>query len=149
LLFAEIGCGICHVPTLKTATAGTVLNGGRFVVPNSLGNKTFHPYSDYLLHDVGTGDGIVAVMEEHYGTRVYDIKWKNLSRDAYDVTADKIRTSPLWGVRTHPTLMHDGASFTFRDAILRHRGESSDVTRRFQRLNQTDQESIIEFLKSL
>lgn len=148
-LFSEIGCDVCHVPTLKTATAGTVMNGGKLIVPNSLGNKTFHPYGDFLLHNIGTGDGIVATMEEHYGPRMYDVKWKSLSQHAYGLTANKIRTSPLWGVRTHPTLMHDGASLTFRDAIMRHRGESSDVTSRFRRLSQTDQEAIIEFLKSL
>jgi CxxC motif-containing protein (DUF1111 family) len=148
-LFAEIGCAICHVPTLKTAAAGTALNGGKFVVPDSLGDMTFHPYSDYLLHDIGTGDGVVATMEEHYGTHVYGVNWRNLSRDAYGSTANKIRTPPLWGVRTHSILMHDGASLTFRDAINRHRGESGEVARQFEKLSQADQESIIEFLKSL
>ena len=45
--------------TLRTAQPGTVLNGGTFVVPAALGNKIIHPYSDFLLHDIGTGDGIV------------------------------------------------------------------------------------------
>jgi len=38
---------------------GTVINGGAYTVPAALGNKMFHPYGDFLLHDVGTGDGIV------------------------------------------------------------------------------------------
>jgi CxxC motif-containing protein (DUF1111 family) len=46
-------------------------------------------------------------------------------------------------------LMHDGASVTFRDAILRHRGEAADVTRRFENLTAADQRAIVEFLKSL
>ena len=46
-------------------------------------------------------------------------------------------------------LMHDGASLTFRDAIARHRGESSSVTERFGKLDQADQDAAVEFLKSL
>jgi CxxC motif-containing protein (DUF1111 family) len=45
--------------------------------------------------------------------------------------------------------MHDGASLTFRDAIGRHGGEASEVTRRFKRLTQNEQDAIIAFLKSL
>jgi len=45
--------------------------------------------------------------------------------------------------------MHDGASLTFRDAILRHREEAGAVTRRFWRLAPGEQQAIIEFLKSL
>ncbi len=45
--------------------------------------------------------------------------------------------------------MHDAASLTFRDAILRHRGEAREVTRRFQRLAESDKKAIAEFLKSL
>jgi CxxC motif-containing protein (DUF1111 family) len=46
-------------------------------------------------------------------------------------------------------LMHDGTSLTFRDAILRHRGEASGVTGHFESLSEADQAAIIEFLKSL
>ncbi len=148
-LFAKIGCDICHVPTLTTAATGTVVNGGKFAIPEALGNKTFHPYGDFLLHDVGTGDGIVIAMEEHYGKHMYQIKWKNLSIESHRSSANKMRTAPLWGVRMHPMLMHDGATLTFREAILRHKGEASDVTRRFEQLSQADQQAIVEFLKSL
>ncbi len=148
-LFSRIGCSICHVPTLTTAPAGTVINGEKFTVPDALGNKTFHPYSDFLLHDVGTGDGIVVVMEEHYGKRMYQVQWKNFSPETFRSSANRMRTAPLWGVRLQPMLMHDGASLTFRDAILRHRGEAGRVTERFERLSHADQEAIIEFLKSL
>lgn len=147
-LFEKIGCASCHVPTLTTAAPGTPVNGGKFIIPEALGNKMFHPYGDFLLHDVGTGDGIVIAMEEHYSKHVYQTQWKNLSLDAQR-TANRMRTAPLWGVRMEPMLMHDGASVTFRDAILRHRGEASDVTKRFEELAQKDQEAITEFLKSL
>ena len=148
-LFAKIGCNICHVPTMTTAATGTVINGGKFTIPEALGSKTFHPYGDYLLHDIGTGDGIVVAMEEHYGKRMYQTQWRDLSLDAYQATANRMRTAPLWGVRMQPLLMHDGASLTFRDAILRHRGEASSVTEHFEKLSEADQGAIIEFLKSL
>jgi CxxC motif-containing protein (DUF1111 family) len=148
-LFAKIGCDICHVPTLTTAAPGTAINGGKFTIPEALGSKTFHPYSDYLLHDIGTGDGIVMAMEEHYGKRMYETQWKGLSLEAFHATDNRMRTAPLWGVRMRSSLMHDGGSLTFREAILRHRGEATTVTGRFEKLSGTDQEAIIEFLKSL
>jgi CxxC motif-containing protein (DUF1111 family) len=148
-LFAKVGCDICHVSTLTTAASGTVINGGKFTIPDALGSKTFHPYSDFLLHDIGTGDGIVVAMPEHYGNRVYQTQWRDLSLEAYQATANRMRTAPLWGVRMQPMLMHDGTSLTFRDAILRHRGEASNVTERFDNLSEADQSAIIEFLKSL
>ncbi len=148
-LFAKIGCDICHVPTLTTAAQGTVINGGKFTIPEALGSKTFHPYSDFLLHDVGTGDGVVVAIEEHYGKRMYQTRWRDLSLEAFQDTANRIRTAPLWGVRMQPSLMHDGTSLTFRDAIFRHRGEASGVTGHFESLSEADQAAIIEFLKSL
>jgi CxxC motif-containing protein (DUF1111 family) len=148
-LFAKIGCDICHVPTLTTAAPGTVINGGKFTIPEALGNKAFHPYSDFLLHDIGTGDGIVMAMEEHYGKHMYQTQWRDLSLEAYHATDNKMRTAPLWGVRMQPLLMHDGRSLTFRDAILRHRGEATSVTGRFEKLSEADQGAVIEFLKSL
>jgi len=148
-LFAKIGCNICHVPTLTTAASGTVINGGKFTIPDALGSKTFHPYSDFLLHDIGTGDGIVVAIQEHYGKRMHQTQWRDLSLEAYQATANRMRTAPLWGVRMQPMLMHDGASLTFQDAILRHRGEASNVTENFENLSEADQSAIIEFLKSL
>jgi CxxC motif-containing protein (DUF1111 family) len=58
-LFDKMRCNTCHVESITTAPAGTVINGGTFSVPDALGNKIIHPYSDFLLHDIGTGDGIV------------------------------------------------------------------------------------------
>jgi CxxC motif-containing protein (DUF1111 family) len=45
--------------------------------------------------------------------------------------------------------MHDGASLTLRDAILRHSVEAGAVTGRYRGLSASEQQAIIEFLKSL
>jgi CxxC motif-containing protein (DUF1111 family) len=130
LLFTSTGCATCHVSTLQTAPPGTPINGGAFTVPDALGDKIIHPYSDFLLHDVGTGDGIVS-----FGSPAS--------------TANKLRTTPLWGVRFRNRLMHDGESRTFTEAILRHGGEGSDVRTAFQALNAAQRAQLIVFLKSL
>jgi CxxC motif-containing protein (DUF1111 family) len=148
-LFDKVGCDQCHVQTLTTAPAGTKINGGTFTIPDALGGKQFHPYGDFLLHNVGTGDGIVQSMTEHYGKKMYQITWRNLSIPAYESTANKIRTAPLWGLRMHSRLMHDGASVTLLDAILRHRGEAEHVADKFERLKPSEKEALLEFLRSL
>jgi CxxC motif-containing protein (DUF1111 family) len=148
-LFVKIGCADCHVPTLTTAPAGTVINGGTFTIPAALGGKTFHPYGDFLLHDVGTGDGIVMAVTEHYGRSFTPARWENFSMSDCQRTQNKMRTAPLWGVRLRTRLMHDGTSLTFRDAILRHQGEAQHVTQKFEKLKPKDQEALIDFLKSL
>ena len=88
----QIGCNICHVTSITTSPAGTVINGGTFTVPAALGSKIIHPYSDFLLHNVGTGDGIV--------------------QNGGQATANMMRTAPLWGGRTRDRLMHDLQTFT-------------------------------------
>jgi CxxC motif-containing protein (DUF1111 family) len=148
-LFDKVGCDICHVQTLTTAPAGTKINGGTFTIPSALGEKQFHPYGDFLLHNVGTGDGIVVAMLEHYGKNMYQTTWNNLSISEYNNTANKIRTAPLWGVRLHSHLMHDGASVTLLDAILRHGGEAAHVTEKFRKLKPAEKEALLEFLRSL
>ena len=148
-LFDKVGCDICHVQTLTTAPSGTKINGGTFTIPPALGEKQFHPYGDFLLHNVGTGDGIVMAMTEHYGKNMYRITWKNLSIPEFHNTANKIRTAPLWGVRLHSRLMHDGASVTLLDAIRRHRGEAAHVTEKFEKLQPGEKEALLEFLRSL
>jgi CxxC motif-containing protein (DUF1111 family) len=148
-LFDKIGCATCHVATLTTAPAGTPVDGGSFTIPEALGDKAFHPYSDFLLHNLGTGDGIVQALVEHYGRRFEQHTWKNFSLHEFNSTANKIRTAPLWGVRLRSRLMHDGASVTFTDAIRRHRGEASEVTEKFERLKPSQKQALLTFLKTL
>jgi CxxC motif-containing protein (DUF1111 family) len=148
-LFDKVGCIHCHVQTLTTAPAGSKINGGTLALSAAMTDKQFHPYGDFLLHDVGTGDGIVQSMTEHYGKKMYSITWKNLSIPAFESTANKIRTAPLWGVRLHSRLMHDAASVSFLDAIQRHHGEAEEVTRKFERLKSSEKEALFEFLRSL
>lgn len=142
-LFDSIGCAVCHVRAMETAPAGTGVNGGAFTVPPALGQKLFHPFSDFLLHDVGTGDGIALAVVEHFGP-AYRAMQPN-----YDPTANRLRTPPLWGVRIRSRLMHDGVSPTLRDAILRHRGEASLERRRFLALSDREKQQLIAFLRSL
>jgi len=128
-IFNAIGCAICHTRSITTAPAGTVINGGTFTVPAALGNKTIHPFSDFLLHNVGTGDGIV----------------QNGGPDSQN----RMRTPPLWGVRTRDRLMHDGESETRNEAILRHAGAATFVTNNYRVLSTTQKQQLITFLNSL
>src|SRR5262249_23462696 len=148
-LFDKIGCAICHVPALTTAPAGTKINGGTFTIPAALGSVTAYPFGDFLMHDVGTGDGILQATPEHYGRQVFNQMSSYLTKQNFESSRNKIRTAPLWGVRLRPRLMHDGVSLTFLDAIARHRGEASHVTQQFEKLKRPEQDAIIEFLKSL
>jgi CxxC motif-containing protein (DUF1111 family) len=149
-IFDKVGCATCHVTTLTTAAAGTVINGGNFTIPAALGDKTFHPYGDFLMHNVGTGDGIVQAIPEHYGKRI--AAHPDLMRSTFpkfQSTANKVRTAPLWGVRLHSRLMHDGASTTLSDAIRRHRGEAAHVTDEFEKLTPAEKKALLTFLLSL
>ena len=147
-LFRKAGCAVCHVAALTTAAAGTKMNGGAFTIPAALGNKTFHPFSDFLLHDVGTGDGIVVPIVEHYG-RVSRQMPAECSPQNFEKTRNRVRTAPLWGVRFRSRLMHDGITVNLRDAILRHAGEAEQANRSFRSLPANDQNAILTFLKSI
>ena len=128
-VFQKIRCNTCHVETITTAPAGTVINGGAFTVPDALGNKIIHPFSDFLLHDIGTGDGIVQAGPQD--------------------TANKLRTAALWGLRMRPRYMHDLKSLTLQNAIERHQGEAGHVERRFDELSATEKQQLFTFLNSL
>jgi CxxC motif-containing protein (DUF1111 family) len=128
-LFERIGCSTCHLQSITTAPAGTLINGGMFAVPQALGNKIIHPYSDFLLHDIETGDGIVQTPPPD--------------------TANKLRTAALWGLRMRPRYMHDLRSLTLQDAIERHLGEAELVSRHFRDLSPTAQQQLFTFLASL
>jgi CxxC motif-containing protein (DUF1111 family) len=148
-VFDQIGCVICHVRTMTTAPAGTVLNGGTYTVPAAIGGKQFHPFSDFLLHDIGTGDGIVMQVQEHFGASVQSAMASILPASSFQSTQFKMRTAALWGVRMRTRLMHDGTTFTLSDAILRHSGEASGVTSRYFLLPASDRAALLTFLKSL
>ncbi len=128
-LFNSLGCAVCHVRTITTAPAGTVINAGAFTVPTALGDKNIHPFSDFLLHDVGTGDGIV--QNGGQGTR------------------NQVRTAALWGMRARGRLMHDGESVSRSDAILRHGGQAQTARNNFAALSAAQQQNVIDFLNSL
>jgi len=128
-IFENIGCATCHVSAIVTAPPGTSINGGAFTVPEALGDKIIHPYGDFLLHDIGTGDGIV----------------QNPPED----TANKLRTVPLWGLRMHPRHMHDLQSLTLEDAIERHGGEAEQERHHFRRLSPEEKQALFTFLNSL
>ncbi len=128
-LFDAIGCAVCHVRNINTAPPGSVINGGAFVVPAALGDKTIHPFSDFLLHDVATGDGIV--QNGGQGTR------------------NQLRTPPLWGLRVKTRVMHDGVTFTRTEAILRHGNQAAGARNAFQALSAGSRQDVINFLFTL
>src|SRR5271156_184717 len=128
-LFRKVGCNVCHMEAITTAPAGTVIDGGMFTVPEALGDKIIHPFSDYLLHDIGTGDGIVQVGPQD--------------------TANKLRTAPLWGLRMKARFMHDLGSLSLYNAIVRHDGEAHDAAQGFRDLSAAQKEELITFLRTL
>src|SRR3984893_1357834 len=83
-LFDKTGCATCHVESLTTAPAGTKIDGGTFTIPPALGSVTFHPYGDFLMHDVGTGDGILQATREHYGNKVFQMMSGYLARQNFE-----------------------------------------------------------------
>src|SRR6185369_10366880 len=112
-LFNSVGCASCHVPRLMTG-------------PNSnplFDRKPVNLYSDLLLHDIGTGDGI-----EQDGAG-----------------ANEIRTPALWGLRMRRPLLHDGIAATAADAIRLHRGQAQKAQQRFLDLPVVDQKRLIAF----
>ena len=117
-IFGQIGCATCHLPTLQTGPSPVA----------ALSNVVFHPYSDFLLHDMGRlGDGIV---QGGAGAR-------------------EMRTAPLWGVRAVTALLHDGRASTLEAAILAHDGQGRPARDRFARLSPADRARLLAFLGSL
>ncbi len=127
VVFDRIGCVTCHTDAITTAPVGTVFNGGTFTLNAALGSKTYHPYGDFMLHNIKTGDGIVQAQ----------------------ASGALIRTAPLWGLRTRTRLMHDGQSLTILDAINRHSGQASSSVASFNALSAADNSSLFVFLNSL
>jgi CxxC motif-containing protein (DUF1111 family) len=132
--FKSIGCGVCHLPELVTAKKGARVNGGTFTVPPALGDKRFHPYGDFLLHDIGTGPSI-------------------LREGMSPAAKGKIRTAALWGLGTrlnnNEPLLHDGSAKTLEEAIQRHKNSAATEADKFQRLSAKEKERLLKFLRSL
>ncbi len=125
-LFVEIGCGGCHKPTLTTGPSDIAV----------LSNQVIHPYTDLLLHDMGSG------LDDRY-------------TEGSALTSEW-RTPPLWGIGLavdaqggEMFLMHDGRSKTFEEAIQIHGGEATNSKNNFSLLNETDKSRLIKFLESL
>jgi hypothetical protein len=126
--FNRIGCANCHTPTLQTG-------------PNAIAalhRKTFHPYSDFLLHDMaGAADGI----GPNQG---------NASGVVVNATKTEMRTAPLWGSRFITRFLHDGRGRNVQEAILLgHDGQGARARDRFRSLRQSEQEDLVTFVLSL
>jgi CxxC motif-containing protein (DUF1111 family) len=116
-LFQTIGCATCHRPVLQTG-------------PNenpALNRRPVVLYSDLLLHDIGTGDGIAQGAAE----------------------PGEMRTAPLWGLRFRKQLMHDGEALSPEQAVQRHAGSASRVRERFRSLRDEDRQDLLAFLSTL
>ncbi|MGO8795897.1 MAG: di-heme oxidoredictase family protein [Candidatus Sulfotelmatobacter sp.] len=138
--FNSIGCSVCHIINFTTQANVTLrtTTGGKTAVIPSLSNVTFSPYSDFLLHDMGSGDS-GGIPYQPAGTGQADLTmW---------------RTSPLWGLSNTLMkaggLMHDNLSPGINAAIVRHGGEAATVEASYEALSPTDQSNLIAFLSSL
>jgi CxxC motif-containing protein (DUF1111 family) len=125
-LFTTIGCTKCHRPEMKTGNSAIA----------ALANKTFSPYSDFLLHDMGSSldDGYTEGSAKTY-------EW---------------RTPPLWGLGLSKNsqggqyfLMHDGRARSIDEAILFHGGEANQIRDNYQMLTAAEKTKLIQFLESL
>ncbi|MBQ6189595.1 MAG: thiol oxidoreductase [Bacteroidaceae bacterium] len=137
-MFYEAKCHLCHVTTLHTRPRGaTLLNGTQLPW---LGNQTIHPYSDFLLHDMGS---------ELMGVGLDDHYISGLAR------GNEWRTTPLWGiglqekVNAHTYFLHDGRARNLQEAILWHGGEGEASKNLFRKMAKDDRQALIKFLESL
>ncbi len=125
IVFYKVGCATCHQPTFTT---------GEHPI-SQLSRQTIHPYSDFLLHDMGEdlADG----------------------RPDYEATGREWRTPPLWGigmqetVNGHSFYLHDGRARDLMEAVLWHGGEGSGSRDAVLRLPEADREALLAFLNSL
>lgn len=137
-MFYNSGCHLCHVTTLHTKPTGSVcLNGTR--LPWT-GGQTIHPYSDFLLHDMGS-EIMDAGLNDNYVS--------GLAR------GNEWRTTPLWGiglqekVNGHTCFLHDGRARNFVEAIMWHGGEAEASKNKFANLQKSDRDALVAFLQSL
>ncbi len=116
-VFQAIGCATCHRPVMQTgANENPALN-----------RRPVFLYSDLLLHDIGTGDGIAQGAAE----------------------PGEMGTAPLWGLRFRKALLHDGSALHPEQAIAKHDGTAKRVRERFQSLPARERESLFRFLATL
>lgn len=116
-VFSNIGCAACHMPSIPTG-------------PNAdpaFANKQVQAYSDFLLHNIGTGDGI------QQGA----------------ATGDEVRTAPLWGLRYRRMLLHDGTALGLEPAINAHENEAAGSRLLYRFLPPSDRRGLLAFLSSL
>jgi len=111
-LFTKMGCAICHVETIVTSKSPSA--GGPGLHPEALENRTTHPFSDFLLHDIGTGDGMSVALVEHFGHHLLDNRFREEGRaEANEPAAnfeeecsESYQTAVAEGER-HPKLLRD------------------------------------------
>lgn len=125
VVFSDVGCAACHVPTLQTGTVPVV----------ALSNRPVTLYSDLLLHDMGD-----ALADNRPDQGASGREW---------------RTTPLWGLRLirqflngEAFLLHDGRARTIEEAILLHGGEAQRSRDRFNGLNPGDRAALLDFVGS-
>jgi len=117
-VFQQLGCAACHVATLQTGSSPI----------RALDRTTYHPYSDFLLHDMGAlGDGL----------------------EMGNAAGNEMRTAPLWGLRFVTTYLHDGRATTLDQAILAHDGQARGARNGFAALATDAKEKLMAFLRSL
>lgn len=112
-VFARIGCATCHVDTIVTGKSPAV-PGGPGLHPDAVENRTIHPYSDFLLHNVGTGDGIAIALVEHFGRERVEKRMREekaaetlkAPAKAEDECSESFQTAVAEGER-HPRLLRD------------------------------------------
>ncbi len=138
-LFYKAGCHLCHVVTLHTNARGTTLLAG-MTLPWLGGRQEIHPYSDFLIHDMGS---------EIMGVGLNDNMVSGLAR------GNEWRTTPLWGiglqnlVNGHTYFLHDGRARNFTEAIMWHGGEGQASREKFAHFNKAQRAQLIRFLQSL
>jgi CxxC motif-containing protein (DUF1111 family) len=121
--FVNIGCGACHIPQHVTAksTFGAAMT-----------NVTISPFSDFALHSMGSG----------------------LQDQVSQGTANgqQFRSAPLWGVGQRVFFLHDGRTSNIVAAIEAHAStgsEANQVVSNFNLLSASNQQAIVNFLRSL
>jgi len=127
--FTNVGCALCHTPTLRTPNNTTVA---------ALANRNANLYSDVALHAMGPG-------------LADDILQGN-------ARGDEFRTAPLWGLGKRIFFLHDGRTNDLLEAIRAHRStgnskfgpsEANAVIDKFNLLSEFEKQDLLNFLRSL